>query len=131
HLAEATSLFDQSLQNGSGNVVRKICDYACGWRRFDCGAKISRQGIGFDEFEMSRAGKLCAQCGHEIAIDFDCDDAPCFLDHTRSQSAMPRTDFDYGFVRTRVNGLDDSINHAKIDEEVLTEATLCGDHNLE
>src|SRR5205814_6042649 len=79
HFAEALALVDLSLQNCSGNVVRKIRDDARVWRRRDRFAEVGGEGIRFQQIKIRDAGKLRAQERDELPVELDRYDPPgCF-----------------------------------------------------
>ena len=68
HFRQARALFDQSLQDCSRDVVGKVCNEACLSRRLDLAAKVRRERVAHNQFEVWETAELFVQRLHQREV---------------------------------------------------------------
>jgi hypothetical protein len=73
-------LFDQTLEDRRGNVVRKVCHHSRGRGGLKHSAKVRYQSIGFYEAKIILAGEFRPQPSYQITIKLNRDQVSRLLD---------------------------------------------------
>ncbi len=77
------------------------------------------------------AGQVRLQPRDDVAVEFNRVQVRQAVEQGSGQRAEAGADFDHGFARLRMHGVDDGVDDAVVDEEVLAEAFAGGVHEGE
>src|SRR5574340_1290083 len=108
----------QMEQQRRGNVVGQVADDA---QVVTQAAEIELQGIAAVHAE-ALGGPASLQARDDVAVELDGMQVRQALEQRASQRTEAGADLDDGFPRLRMDGVDDGVDGAVVDEKVLAEA---------
>ena len=124
HVADVRGKRHQVEQQRGGNVVGQVADDAQVVPQrteveFQCVAAVNGEAVG---------GPGAVQPRDDVAVEFDRMQVRQAVEQGLGQRAEAGADLDDGFARLRMDRVDDGVDDAVVDEEILAEAFAGGVH---
>ena len=118
-VVDGVARLEKVEQDRRRDVVGQVADDAQLSPRRDGGQgrEIDVEDVGLDDVEPGRA----AQPRGQVAIELDDRERAAALEQRTGQRTPARADLDEGLTASRIDRIDDPVEHRSVDQEVLAE----------
>ena len=122
HIGDAVSLADQVKHQGCGNVVGEVADNPQLLAVHGQLAEIKLQGVALVQGEQRAVPEARQQQGMQIVVEFNHIELCTTAQQTLGNGALSWANFNQMLAFARTDRAQDTIDHARIMQEVLTKA---------